>query len=45
MNDLTPTATALISRRAGYGEEIVSSLSRQLTASPVSVLARRIYLV
>ena len=33
------------SRRAGYGEEIVSALSRQLGASPVSALARRIRLV
>ncbi len=32
-------------KRAGYGEEIVSTLSRQLSASPVSVLARRIRLV
>lgn len=32
-------------RRAEYGEEIVSTLSRQLNASPVSVLARRIRLV
>ena len=33
------------SRRAEYGEEIVSALSRQLGASLVSALARRICLV
>ncbi len=33
------------SRRAGYGEEIVSTLSRPLSASPVSMLVRRIRLV
>jgi len=33
------------SRRAGYGEEIVSTLSRQLSASLMSTLTRRIRLV
>ena len=33
------------SQRAGYGEEIVSTLSRQLSASPLSALTKRIHLV